>query len=282
MISAVGAVFGRFPRCRPSAGVPYAGPFVGVASFFYQSCRLLAFIDIRIPTLIQMTRFIFSWMLVLGCAGFFPLHAGLNSKRPASLPPTPLTKSPTAETVVAATVKVAQAAKTLAKASGAVISGEVTQAAAKAKKLASASGKALGNGLARVTAYWSGEGDYYTRRHISATGIILHQGHCAVDPTVIPYGSVVHIEGLGTYLAVDTGTAVVSRRAARQSGHNKNERHALVVDIYFESRKDGERFAEGGPKFALVTWSTPQKVASAGESTHTLVAFEDTSRNKAL
>ena len=37
-------------------------------------------------------------------------------------------------------------------------------------------------GLARVTAYWSGEGDYYTRHHISSTGIHLHQGHCAVDP----------------------------------------------------------------------------------------------------
>ncbi len=220
--------------------------------------------------------------MVLGWViGLTSVHAAQNSKRPNSLPPTLLTR--TSSAVEAGRTAVTKAVKSVANATGDIVSQEVLKAEAKAKTLASTGGKALGNGLARLTAYWSGEGDYYTRRHISSTGIILHNGHCAVDPTIIPYGSVVQIEGLGTYLAVDTGTAVVSRRAARESGHNRSERHALVVDLYFESRRDGEQFAANGPKFAAITWSAPDAatVADTGSS-HTLVAFDDTSRTKAL
>jgi len=204
--------------------------------------------------------------------GPLPLKATQNSKRPQG--PTPLAHSAAALT---------QAAKTAVTATKSLISSEVAQAAAKARKLASAGGKALGNGYARLTAYWGSEGDYYTRKHVSATGVRLHNGHCAVDPSVIPYGSVVTIEGLGTFLAVDTGTAVVSRRAARESGHNRSERHALVVDIYFESRKDGERFAAGGPKFATISWSAPSlSVASDGTPSTTLATLESASHSKAL
>ena len=96
-----------------------------------------------------------------------------------------------------------------------------------------------GTRLARVTAYWAGEGDYYTGRCISATGVRLHDGHCAVDPSIIPYGSVVEIAGVGKYLAVDTGSAVISRTAAREGGRTAAERHALVVDLFFEDRERG-------------------------------------------
>jgi len=163
---------------------------------------------------------------------------------------------------------------------------ELAQASAKAKSVADAGGRALGQHLARLTAYWSGEGDYYTRHHLSATGVRLHNGHCAVDPSVIPYGSVVDIEGLGRYLAVDTGSAVCTRRAARESGHNKGERSALVVDLYFENRREGERFAATGPKFASVTWWTPNGSESASvdtdASTRSLVASNEAPRSKAL
>lgn len=220
--------------------------------------------------------------MVLGAmVGLMPLHASMNSKRPEALPPTLLAR--TSSVVATGATTVTSVVKNVARATGTIVSQEVVKASAKAKTLASTSGKALGNGLARLTAYWSGEGDYYTRHHISSTGITLHNGHCAVDPTVIPYGSVVSIEGLGTYLAVDTGTAVVSRRAARESGHNRNERHALVVDLYFESRRDGEHFAATGPKFATITWSAPgADLLADAAPTHTLVAFDDTSRTKAL
>ena len=106
---------------------------------------------------------------------------------------------------------------------------------------------AAGQRLARLTAYWSGEGDYYTGRGMSSTGVHLHDGHCAVDPRIIPYGSLVEIAGVGKYLAVDTGSAVISREAARETGHNPEERNALVIDIYFESRAEGERFSAGRP-----------------------------------
>ncbi|MCE0497269.1 MAG: 3D domain-containing protein [Methylacidiphilales bacterium] len=113
-----------------------------------------------------------------------------------------------------------------------------------------------------MTAYWASEGDHYTSLGISSTGIHLHDGYCAVDPRIIPYGSVVTITGLGKYLAVDTGSAVISRQAARETGHTSAERAALVIDLYFESRRDGENFAETGPKFALITWQTPSESAS--------------------
>src|SRR5438309_4901853 len=63
--------------------------------------------------------------------------------------------------------------------------------------------------LARVTSYWAGEGPKY-----ASTGRRLWAAHCAVDPKRIPYASkVVCAERACT--AVDTGPAVVSRKAAR-------------------------------------------------------------------
>jgi len=109
--------------------------------------------------------------------------------------------------------------------------------------------------LARVTAYWPGE-DYYTNHKMTATGARLRQGFCAVDSNIIPYGSTVIIPGVGNYLAMDTGTAVINRKAARESGHNRAERSALVIDLYFPSRKAGELFSREGPKFAMVAWDS--------------------------
>jgi 3D (Asp-Asp-Asp) domain-containing protein len=109
--------------------------------------------------------------------------------------------------------------------------------------------------LARITAYWPGE-DRFTTRKQSATGARLRDGFCAVDSRIIPYGSVVKIPGVGDYLAMDTGTAVISRKAAKESGHNSQERSALVIDLYFPSRKAGELFSREGPKFAMVAWES--------------------------
>lgn len=137
---------------------------------------------------------------------------------------------------------------------------------------------APGQRLARVTAYWAGEGDYYTGHDLSSTGIRLHDGHCAVDPNIIPYGSVVQIAGVGTYLAVDTGSAVVSRTAAREAAHNSEERNALVIDLYFESRRDGENFAANGPKYAAITWQAPSRVATQPKEIHSLLAQDNWSK----
>jgi 3D (Asp-Asp-Asp) domain-containing protein len=135
-----------------------------------------------------------------------------------------------------------------------------------------------------LTAYWASEGDYYTRQGISSTGIHLHDGYCAVDPKIIPYGSVVTISGLGKYLAVDTGSAVISRTAAVETGRTSEERAALVIDLYFESRADGENFAASGPKFASITWETPNSAKHMSSDIHNMIAESDWNklRNKQL
>lgn len=129
--------------------------------------------------------------------------------------------------------------------------------------------------LARVTAYWSGEGDYYTGRGISATGVRLHDGHCAVDPSIIPYGSVVEIAGVGKYLAVDTGSAVISRTAAREGGHTSAERNAIVIDLFFEDASEGEKFAAGAAKYVAISWWTPTATNSQARTARSLFAEED-------
>jgi 3D (Asp-Asp-Asp) domain-containing protein len=108
--------------------------------------------------------------------------------------------------------------------------------------------------LARLTVYWPEEGDDFTKRRLSSSGVQLRDGHCAVDPKVIPYGSVVKIPGMGEYVAVDTGPAVVSRRAARQAGRTSRERNALVVDVYCSSRSKAQVFEANAPDFAVISW----------------------------
>jgi len=132
--------------------------------------------------------------------------------------------------------------------------------------------------LARVTAYWAGEGDYYTGKCISATGVRLHDGHCAVDPNIIPYGSVVEIAGVGKYLAVDTGSAVISRTAAREGGHTSAERNAIVIDLFFANRGEGERFAAAASKYVSIKWWTPTSTASQAQAARGLFAEEDWSK----
>jgi hypothetical protein len=116
--------------------------------------------------------------------------------------------------------------------------------------------------LARLTAYWTDE-DYYTSQHMSSTGVRLHEGHCAVDPSLIPYGSVINIPGMGNYRAVDTGSAVVSRQAAIGAAHNAPQRNALVVDLFFENRQEAEQFAAHGPTFVSVSWNKPLTASDA-------------------
>jgi 3D (Asp-Asp-Asp) domain-containing protein len=127
--------------------------------------------------------------------------------------------------------------------------------------------------LARVTVYWASGGggsDRWTRRHVCSTGARLQSGHCAVDPRRIPYGSRVTLPD-GTLLAVDTGSAVVSRKAARRSGRTALERSALVVDRFFETKQQALNWARRNPYFMFVRvsppdfrtplFSRPQKVA---------------------
>jgi 3D (Asp-Asp-Asp) domain-containing protein len=97
--------------------------------------------------------------------------------------------------------------------------------------------------LARVTSYWAGEGSKF-----ASTGRRLHPGHCAVDPKRIPYGSkVVFPDAICT--AVDTGTAVVSRKAARACARTATQLKALVVDRFFETKREADEWSNAHPAF---------------------------------
>ena len=97
--------------------------------------------------------------------------------------------------------------------------------------------------LARVTSYWTDEGSNY-----ASTGQRLRAGHCAVDPNRIPYGSkVVFPDGVCT--AVDTGPAVVNRKAARQCGRTGSQLKAIVVDRFFETKLEAMAWTNAHPEF---------------------------------
>ena len=120
--------------------------------------------------------------------------------------------------------------------------------------------------LARVTVYWAHGGrgaDRYTRQHKSATGLRLHQGHCAVDPKKIPYGSRVVLPDGTALSAVDTGSAVRNRKAARKSGRTSPERNAVVIDKFFETKRQALAWANSNPPFVSVKVVPPGAPAVA-------------------
>ena len=113
--------------------------------------------------------------------------------------------------------------------------------------------------LARVTVYWAKGGsgsDRFTRQHKCATGIRLRSGHCAVDPRRIPYGSQIIFPD-GRFVAVDTGTAVINRKAARLSGRTRAEQNAVVVDRFFEKEDQAIRWEKTHPPFMMVRVVAP-------------------------
>ncbi len=106
--------------------------------------------------------------------------------------------------------------------------------------------------LARVTSYWGSEGSKF-----ASTGRRLRPGHCAVDPKRIPYGSkVVFPDAICT--AVDTGTAVVSRKAARLCGRTASQLKAIVVDRFFETKREADTWTNAHSEFMML------RVVSAG------------------
>lgn len=103
--------------------------------------------------------------------------------------------------------------------------------------------------LARVTVYWHREvrsGDY-----AAWNGTPLREGHCAVDPKKIPYGSKVVFPD-AECVAVDSGPAVVNRKAAWLCGRKAVERNAIVIDRFFDTKQNALAWAEAHPHFITV------------------------------
>jgi 3D (Asp-Asp-Asp) domain-containing protein len=106
--------------------------------------------------------------------------------------------------------------------------------------------------LARVTSYWASEGSKF-----ASTGRRLRPGHCAVDPKRIPYGSkVVFPDAVCT--AVDTGSAVVSRKAARECGRTVSQLKAIVVDRYFETKREALAWTNAHSEFMTLQIVSPE------------------------
>ena len=115
--------------------------------------------------------------------------------------------------------------------------------------------------LARVTVYWHSNGP---QQRACSTGARLRPGQCAVDPKKIPYGSTVLFPD-GPSKAVDTGPAVVSRKAARLSGKTPGQRNALVIDRYFETKKEALAWANANPHFMTVQVVSPGSSSKSKE-----------------
>jgi 3D (Asp-Asp-Asp) domain-containing protein len=107
--------------------------------------------------------------------------------------------------------------------------------------------------LARITVYWHGEG---SGEHASWNGGQLRDGHCAVDPRKIPYGSKVVFPDT-TCVAVDSGPAVVNRKAARSSGRTAAERNAIIIDRFFHTKREALAWAKAHPHFMMVRIRAP-------------------------
>lgn len=119
--------------------------------------------------------------------------------------------------------------------------------------------------LARVTVYWAKGGpgsDRFTRQHKCATGIQLRRGHCAVDPRRIPYGSQIVFSD-ARLLAVDTGTAVIDRKAARLSGRTRAEQNAVVIDRFFETKRQALAWEKTHSPFMMIRVIPPKHEMSA-------------------
>lgn len=109
--------------------------------------------------------------------------------------------------------------------------------------------------LARITVYWPSGNEPQVA---SYNGLRLHGGHCAVDPKRIPYGSKIVFPDT-TCLAIDSGPAVVSRLAARKCGKTADQRNALVIDRYFETKKAALSWAAANPHFMKVRVLDPHQ-----------------------
>ena len=115
--------------------------------------------------------------------------------------------------------------------------------------------------LARVTVYWPGEGQL----RACSNGVRLRNGHCAVDPKRIPYGSHVIFPD-AECVAVDSGPGVVKRTAARACARTEAQRNAIVIDRFFESKEAALSWSEAHPQYMTLQVQSPEAARHVGET----------------
>lgn len=101
--------------------------------------------------------------------------------------------------------------------------------------------------LARVTYYWPGEAGQFGNQ--TSTGVPAKCGEsAAIDPKIIPYGTTIIIPKMQrTLVAVDTGSAVKSRRASKKLGRNN-----IVIDIFCKTKAEAMRRIRKYPMFMKI------------------------------
>jgi 3D (Asp-Asp-Asp) domain-containing protein len=109
--------------------------------------------------------------------------------------------------------------------------------------------------LARVTVYWAS--DDAGSNDNQSTGRRLQTGDCAVDTRHIAYGSSVILPDGTASAAVDSGPAVRNRKAARISGRTICERNAVVIDRFFETKREALSWAKRNSLFMIVRVAPP-------------------------
>lgn len=92
-------------------------------------------------------------------------------------------------------------------------------------------------GLFTVTAYSRSQREG-TIRGITATGLLVDKGVVAVDPKVIPLGSLVLVEGYGYAIAADTGKTIKGKR----------------LDIFFHEKKECYKWGVRKKKVYLISY----------------------------
>ncbi len=115
--------------------------------------------------------------------------------------------------------------------------------------------------LARITVYWPGEGQI----RACSNGVRLRNGHCAVDPKRIPYGSRLFFPD-AECVAVDSGPGVVKRTAARACGRTAAQREAIVIDRFFESKEAALSWSNAHPQFMTVQVQSPESARHVAET----------------
>jgi 3D (Asp-Asp-Asp) domain-containing protein len=112
--------------------------------------------------------------------------------------------------------------------------------------------RARGVGLCTRYQLRAGEGPKY-----ASTGRRLRAGHCAVDPKRIPYGSKVVFPDRAC-TGVDTGPAVISRKAASLCGRTASQLKAIVVDRFFETKREAMAWTNAHPPFMTLQVIRPE------------------------
>lgn len=117
----------------------------------------------------------------------------------------------------------------------------------------------------RVTAYWRGQ-DKWTNKGMSATGRRLISGKsAAVDFRLIKPNSTLSFFSNGfkkEFVAVDTGSAIKSRRASRKTGRNEP-----VIDIFFNTRSQAMSFLSTLPKNQIVQITVQNSLTKDAKAT---------------